>query len=82
MGNQLGKTVGKTRSGITNVRHSISEIDPRYYQVKLTPPMRSDNRPWPQKSSAQQAVEAQNRGLGGKFREPTTEMLRAIGRIQ
>ena len=82
MGNQLGKTVGKTRSGVSNVRHSISAIDPRYYQVKLTPPMRSDGRPRPGRTDAQRAVQAQNRGLGGKFREPVTEMLLAIGRYK
>jgi hypothetical protein len=82
MGNQLGKTVGKTRSGVSNARHSISAIDPKYYQVKLTPPMRSDGRPKPEKTDARRAVEAQNRGLGGNFREPVTEMLRAIGRYR
>jgi len=82
MGNQLGKAVGKTRSGVSNVRHSVSAIDPRYYQVMLTPPMRSDLRPLPAQTSAQRAVEAQKRGLGGKFREPVTEMLLAIGRYK
>ena len=82
MGNQLGKTVGKTRSGVSNVRHSISAIDPKYYQVKLTPPARSDHRPPPEMTDAQRAVAAQNRGLGGRFREPVAEMLRAIGRYK
>jgi hypothetical protein len=82
MGNQLGKIVGKTRSGVSNIRHSISAIDPRYYQVLLTPPARSDSRPRPGRTDAQRAVEAQKRGLGGKFREPVGEMLLAIGRYK
>jgi hypothetical protein len=82
MGNALGKTTGITLSTAA-VKPNATEKIPRFYaREKITPPFRSGGgNPIP-RTSAQNAVDAERRGLGGNFRQPVRELLIAMGRYR
>lgn len=82
MGIQLGKMRGKIVSTKADALKDLERIDPKFLRAKITPPFRSGGGPPPRPTSAQLAVAAESRGLGGRFREPVRELLVSIGRYR
>jgi hypothetical protein len=82
MGNALGKTKGVTVTSAL-VRADVTPGVPKFYtREKITPPFRVGGGGPVRRTDAQIAADAENRGLGGNFRQPVRELLVAMKRYR